>query len=766
MNTLNVNIGILGHIDSGKTSLVKALSEILSTNALDKNPQSQQRGITLDLGFSSFQFNPTETSSLYTKYSSINCTLVDCPGHASLIKTIIGGASIIDMMLLVIDITKGIQTQTAECIVIGEILTTKLIVVLNKIDLLMNDERELKINKMTNKIKKIFSTSRFTAPLFVYTSSLTNEGIDSLLSTINDNINEPIRDNIDDPFYYLIDHCFGIKGHGTVLTGTVISGNIHVNDTVEIPNLLITKKVKSMQIFKKSVKYACQGDRVALCVSNLDPKSIERGVATSVGLCTPVFNVLCLVKQIRFYKNKCRNNTKFHVSIGHQTVLGSVSFFGHQELSKHQEGNGNVIFDYSHEYIQQDELIANNTSTVYGNEYLNWVLIQFQSPIYCLKNSVIIASKLDIDSKEYENQCRIAFYGPIKEFMSNDDVANIRMYSYKYKEGLVHKVTDTKGGLCMELIGHKLINENASLLPFIGMKIEVSDVDYRYFGYISSIYGSNTSGKFKVKFTSGIPLSYVCAGSTKLLLKYKRYTNDKSKAMIQTGIGFNDFDVRRDSTMSSNDNSMDSGAVSNMNDEMIQVLSNKVSSVDIEDSTGNDNKITSNTSQDKKELVSAMDTSKDRKELVSAMDTSKDKKELVSAMDTSKDKKELVLSAVGTSKDRKELVSAVGTSKVKEELVPPTGTSDASTRSMRENGVDNRPGIIESVKVGPDGHIAVVAHAFRMEENIKNYSGAPVHIDGAVVGELVGPYAKLGKCKVKLFSSDLVKVGDNVIILT
>jgi selenocysteine-specific translation elongation factor len=76
------------------------------------------------------------------------------------------------------------------------------------------------------------------------------------------------------------------------------------------------------------------GDRVALCVSNLDPKSIERGIATSVGLCSPVHNVLCLVKQIRFYKNKCKNNTKFHISVGHQTVLGNVTFFGYQEINK------------------------------------------------------------------------------------------------------------------------------------------------------------------------------------------------------------------------------------------------------------------------------------------------------------------------------------------------------------------------------------------------------------------------------------------------
>lgn len=124
-NTININIGILGHVDSGKTSLVKALSTSLSTAALDKNPQSQQRGITLDLGFSAFHLPLPDhiLDDCNTRFGenhnigSLQFTLVDCPGHASLIRTIIGGAQIIDMMILVIDANKGIQTQTAECLV-------------------------------------------------------------------------------------------------------------------------------------------------------------------------------------------------------------------------------------------------------------------------------------------------------------------------------------------------------------------------------------------------------------------------------------------------------------------------------------------------------------------------------------------------------------------------------------------------------------------------------------------------------------------------
>jgi len=117
---LNVNIGVLGHIDSGKTSLCRALSTVASTAGFDKSPQSKERGITLDLGFSAFviavpQWLRAKESALAKEQDRENhldgveflqFTLVDCPGHAGLMKTVIGGASIIDIMVLVVDCQK------------------------------------------------------------------------------------------------------------------------------------------------------------------------------------------------------------------------------------------------------------------------------------------------------------------------------------------------------------------------------------------------------------------------------------------------------------------------------------------------------------------------------------------------------------------------------------------------------------------------------------------------------------------------------------
>lgn len=151
-------------MDSGKTSLCRILSEITSTASLDKNPQSQERGITLDLGFSAFLTKMPEKFSNKVKEEYLQFTLVDCPGHGSLLKTIIGGAQIIDIMLLVVDITKGIQTQTAECIIIAELFVDKLIVVLNKIDML---EDQKQIDSKTNALRKVFGKTKFGQDVFM-----------------------------------------------------------------------------------------------------------------------------------------------------------------------------------------------------------------------------------------------------------------------------------------------------------------------------------------------------------------------------------------------------------------------------------------------------------------------------------------------------------------------------------------------------------------------------------------------------------------------
>ena len=159
-----------------------------------------------------------------------------------MIRTIIGGAQIIDLMILVIDIVKGMQTQTAECLVIGEITCSKMMVVLNKVDLLPEPSRNASIQKMEKKMRMTLSKTRFKDSPIVSVSAKVDGGeeksnksgsigIENLIDKLKEMTFKPTRDP-NGPFIFSVDHCFLIKGQGTVMTGTVLSGSVQVNAVI------------------------------------------------------------------------------------------------------------------------------------------------------------------------------------------------------------------------------------------------------------------------------------------------------------------------------------------------------------------------------------------------------------------------------------------------------------------------------------------------------------------------------------------------------
>ena len=159
---------------------------------------------------------------------------------ASLIRTIIGGAQIIDLMILVVDIVKGMQTQTAECMVIGEITCSHMMIVLNKVDLLPQDTRESSIQKMTKKMRMTLAKTKFKdAPIVPVAAKIGGHeeaagnseesiGLTELIESLKRMTYLPTRDP-NGAFVFAVDHCFSIKGQGTIMTGTVLNGSIQVN---------------------------------------------------------------------------------------------------------------------------------------------------------------------------------------------------------------------------------------------------------------------------------------------------------------------------------------------------------------------------------------------------------------------------------------------------------------------------------------------------------------------------------------------------------
>ncbi|GFR28634.1 selenocysteine-specific elongation factor [Trichonephila clavata] len=498
-NILNFNVGVLGHIDSGKTSLSKALSTVASTASFDKNPQSQERGITIDLGFSSFSVAvPDHIKIQKPEFEILQFTLVDCPGHASLIKTIIGGAQIIDLIMLVIDITKGIQTQTAECLVLGEITCNHMIVVLNKIDLLPKDKMEQSIQKMSKKILKTLEKTKFKDSVIVPVSAkpVSEEkpiGIDLLVQTLQQFTYVPERSE-KGSFMFAVDHCFAIRGQGTVMTGTVVQGCITLSDSVEIPAAKIVRKVKSIQMFKKPVPKAMQGDRVGICVTQFDPKILERGTVCTPGYMETAETVIVSVHKIPYFKSKCLSNSKFHITIMHDTIMAKCTFFSSVKLSQNKPESMNE-FNFGDDYMYTDEIPGCESPE---NEELGdiFALLQFDKPVIISQNSIYIASKLETDI--HANVCRLAFHGQILSVIlnknDNECLSKLRVFKEKSREGFVDRMVND-----YQVIVRDLFKKETNIQIFTNLKVVLSTGEL---GVIEGSFGQ--SGKINVRIPNGL----------------------------------------------------------------------------------------------------------------------------------------------------------------------------------------------------------------------------------------------------------------------
>ena len=583
---LNVNVGILGHVDSGKTSLAKTLSTLLSTAALDKSKQSRQRGMTLDLGFSCFFLDvPKHLCREFPNHRKLQVTLVDCPGHASLIRTIIGGAQIIDMVLLVVDAYKGWQAQTTECLVLAELTSPHLVVALNKIDMFPEQEREARLEEAKRDIKQRLQHTRFAnAPLVGVSACVGGEKVAAVedetahasqtIETYNmDKLVQVLQEELPAPkrtesglFYFSIDHCFPIRGQGTVLTGTVLNGNVSVNSNIEFPTLGLERKVKSMQMFRRKVQKISQGDRAGICVSNFDAKLIERGVAAAPGAVQLLKGAIALVRKVSYFPGTLHGGSKFHISVGHATVMATVTFWGARELLEIDPAEGmqdttqdddrtksnkknpslrghsslggeadmaglpRLAFDFKQDFIQQDHLLESLDGK--NGSFLHWALLEFHTPVFCPLDSLIIGSRLDAVDSGSSSSCRLAFSGRLVVKLADPsrDATRLRLYTPKERRGVISRLgdpyrrEDDQKVVRYEVFGSDLFKKETNMKPFVGMKLITERGEI---GEIKSSFG--TSGKFRAFFPAGTEAREGDA----LILKFKRYAHDPQKGMHQ-----------------------------------------------------------------------------------------------------------------------------------------------------------------------------------------------------------------------------------------
>ena len=279
----HVNIGTIGHVDHGKTTLTAAITKVLADKGyakfeaysdIDKAPEERERGITIN------------TAHVEYRTDKRHYAHVDCPGHADYVKNMITGAAQMDGAILVIAATDGPMAQTREHLLLaGQVGVPKIVVYLNKCDQV--DDAEL-LDLVEMEVRETLTKYGFdgdNTPIIRGSALKALEGdadaiksINDLMDAVDEWIPTPERDN-DKPFLMSIEDVFTITGRGTVVTGRVERGQLKLNDEVEIVGLRDTQKtvVTGIEMFRKSLDYAEAGDNAGVLLRGISREDVERG---------------------------------------------------------------------------------------------------------------------------------------------------------------------------------------------------------------------------------------------------------------------------------------------------------------------------------------------------------------------------------------------------------------------------------------------------------------------------------------------------------
>ncbi len=290
-NKPHCNIGTIGHVDHGKTSLTAAITKVLAESGkaqftaydqIDKAPEERERGITISTAHVEY-----ETDKRHYAH-------VDCPGHADYVKNMITGAAQMDGAILVCSAADGPMPQTREHILLArQVGVPALVVFLNKVD--MVDDQEL-IDLVEMEVRELLSSYEFpgdTIPIIKGSALMAledkkpeigKEAILKLMDAVDENIPQPERP-IDQPFLMPIEDVFSISGRGTVVTGRIERGIVKVGEEVEIVGIKDTQKstVTGVEMFRKLLDQGQAGDNVGCLLRGIDKEAVERGQV----LCKP-----------------------------------------------------------------------------------------------------------------------------------------------------------------------------------------------------------------------------------------------------------------------------------------------------------------------------------------------------------------------------------------------------------------------------------------------------------------------------------------------
>ncbi|MDU2110885.1 MAG: selenocysteine-specific translation elongation factor [Clostridiales bacterium] len=317
----NVILGTAGHIDHGKTTLIKALTG----RETDNLKEEKQRGISINLGFTYFDLP-----------SKKRVGIVDVPGHEKFIKNMLAGACGIDIVLLVIAADEGVMPQTIEHLDILNYLDVKKgIIVLTKCDLVDEEFIELVKDDVREKTKGLFIEG---API-VEVDSVSRRGLDELVQKI-DEISEDIEEKkTDAPSRMSIDRVFSLKGFGTIVTGTLIEGKISVDDEMTIYPSEKKVKVRNLQVHGCDVKTAYAGQRTAINLSNIKVSEIQRGdVIAQTGSVEESMMIDVNISLVEHCKKSLKHWDRIRIFHGTKQILCRIVPLNEDEIQYGESG--------------------------------------------------------------------------------------------------------------------------------------------------------------------------------------------------------------------------------------------------------------------------------------------------------------------------------------------------------------------------------------------------------------------------------------------
>ena len=352
-----VVLGTAGHIDHGKTTLIKALTGV----DCDRLKEEKERGITIELGFTSMALP-----------SGSEISIVDVPGHERFVHHMVAGATGLDLVALVIAADEGIMPQTREHLDICKLLRVKKgLVALTKIDLVEKDWLDLVQEEVQEFVKGTFLEGAAIVPL----SSTTGEGLPAFLAEV-DRLAQQVEERSPEGLFRLpIDRVFTIKGFGTVVTGTIISGTASVGDTLEVLPRALEAKVRGIQAHGKPVESATAGLRAGINLQGTETGDIDRGNVLVLSQTLKPTAVLDVVFQLLSSAPKpLKHRTRIRLHLGTAEVLGRAIPLDREEVKPGEEAFMQIRLEKPIVALACDHFVIRSYSpllTIGGGEVLD-----------------------------------------------------------------------------------------------------------------------------------------------------------------------------------------------------------------------------------------------------------------------------------------------------------------------------------------------------------------------------------------------------------